>query len=517
MKLTWALALLSAFSVSTFAQNKPLFPVLACPAVGDEFEKMISKLDSIKTSIREDANCRNVQLKVDDLQKLVTDDRQRIMDIVGNAQGAPLSADQTLAVKNYAESVTKKVAALNDLFSQSNYCFKDDNPDNQLSSLAGFVGEAANLVGSVSGPWGTPIALAGNVIAGFMTGLDQIFKSRAGYDFDKSEQWVSYVQSLCTYHGYREQIEHLLNPKGRLAQLQSLKNKLDFQIEVMGRDCSDCREIMDTYSAHPGASPDSLTDQLAAQIAKANNSNAKPYGSYMLQSLGLRDWATSEMKRVQKESASYWSDAAGRHLLTKAKNDIEEFLIGKQGAKFLSHGVSNARTDYSNFMFTVGREGRQVYASMVRNHRELLNGRVDGVAWSSPIELFRALIIEPLDWNLLPASQQRDELQFVWTHFRDQSLDSLRTSVASTQMVQSFCSFFKHSGFYSPAIRSQCNGIYFKRQIEDQNALMSELIEANIDMGPLNGTFKAENEAVEESLTPIDAILKEIEIRAIGK
>src|SRR4051812_44620193 len=97
-----------------------LFRVLECPAVGDEYEKMVSRLDSIKASIREGANCANVSLQVKSLEDLVATDRSAVMAIVDGSKDQALTDDQAKQVRDYAENVTKKVAALSDLFLHNN-------------------------------------------------------------------------------------------------------------------------------------------------------------------------------------------------------------------------------------------------------------------------------------------------------------------------------------------------------------------------------------------------------------
>ena len=208
-----------------------LYQVAQCPAIGEDYERMVAKLDTIKAAIKDTGNCKHVTLAVDTLQKLLDEDRQKAIDIVDKSSEAGLSKEDSEFIKKYAEGLTKKVASLSDLFLHSNQCFAEDAPD-PLSSLSGIVGEASSLIGSVAGPWGAPIALAGNIIAGFLSGLNEVMNSRAGYDFSKRDQWMSYVQNLCTYHTYREQVESLLDPVGRLSQLRTLQAKLEAQIEV---------------------------------------------------------------------------------------------------------------------------------------------------------------------------------------------------------------------------------------------------------------------------------------------
>lgn len=508
-----AIVLLGLVLSSPAFAGQPLFSTLACPAIGEEYGKMIAKLDAIKASVKRDANCDQVALKVKSLEDLVGKDRDAVLDIFDKAQGQALTPEQSKTVRDYAENVTKKVAALNDLFSQANFCFKDDKADQQLTSLAGFVGEAANMVGSLSGPYGAPIALAGNVVAGFLTGLDQVLKTRAGYDFSKRPEWVSYVQNLCTYHSYREQIEHLLDPRGRIQKLQTLKAKLDAQIDTMARDCAECRAIVNEYQSRSGASEPELANLLASQIRSADTQFAKPYGSYMLQSLGLRDWATTEITRVQRESSSYWADASGRYQLTQAKADIEQFLIEREAPKFVAFGTRRARADFGAFTSMVNGEGRTLYYTLTRANAEMLAGRMDNRSWYDPVSIFRALVIQPLDWGKIAEGTAREEAQYAWARFHDQSLNLFRTALASTQVVQSFCSFFKHAGLYSPSLRNTCGLPDFNEQVAQQTKLTAELDRAGVSLGPLNGG-ELPGDGTSD---PIEAILRAIDSRGVGR
>jgi hypothetical protein len=51
----------------------------------------------------------------------------------------------------------------------------------------------------------------------------------------------------------------------------------------------------------------------------------------------------------------------------------------------------------------------------------------------------------------------------------------LRRAQTSTQVVQSFCSFFKHSGQYSPALRQHCASQTMSELIKNENAVEAEI------------------------------------------
>lgn len=512
------------FAVNAHAGNltsqvNQIFPVLQCPAVTEEFATMISKLETIKTSIKATANCQNVVLQVDSLQKLLDDDRQKVLDIVSSSQEQGLTAEQSKIVKDYAEGLTKKVASLNDLFLNSNQCFSEDANKNQLASLAGFVGEASQLVGSVSGPWGAPIALAGNVVAGFLTGLDAVLKSRAGYDFDNRAQWLSYVQNLCTYHSYREQIAHLIDPAGRIHELKVLKGKLEAQISAMTNSCEECRTIASNFNSQSTLlNVQSMRELVDKEVRAADAKFSKPYGSYTLQNLGLRDWVTGEIKRMEKEAAGEWGNASGQYILTRAKDEIEDFLIRREAPKFLDFQVARGLSDYYAFRGFVADEGQGLYNSILQTNTGALTATVPRGWGTDPISYFNALILNPIHWDKLIQTEAGQDLQFSWNHFRAQSLLALRTSQTTTRVAQSFCSFFKHTDQYNSDIRSACANPQFKDLVAQQTQLDQEIGKAKA-WSPSLTTLEAEPIVADDAnlaMDAVEALTKTIELRGVG-
>ncbi len=495
------------------------FPVLQCPKVGEEFEKMISKLESVKSAIRNNANCKNVELQVKSLEDLVVKDRQEVMDIVTKTQSESLTEEQSKKVRAYAENVTRKVAALNDLFMRTNQCFEEDNAGKQISTLAGFVSEASGLVGSLSGPWGAPIALAGNVIAGFLTGMDQILKSRAGYDFSKPDHWAGYVQNLCTYHSFRDQIDHLLDPQARIAKLKELKFKLELQISMFTSTCRECETIERTFNARvPGPPAETEMFTLNSEAETADRHFPKPVGSYTLQNLGLRQWTIREIARVEREAQTYWSDVTGRTLLYRAKEDIEQFLLAKEAPRFLNYQVGQSRKDYYNFQNFQSGTGRDLYNQLENLNPAALTRKVKFSGWTAndPLEMFRALVVSAVNVEVLPRTAAGEDVRFSLDYFRAQSMVRLRTAQTSAAVAQSFCSFFRHSGRYSPAIRSACMNPALSEVVATENQLESELRAANVQTEAARPLAVQPDFETSYSLNKVDALIRAIEFRSEG-
>ncbi len=516
--LIFAFTSISALATGTNPDLGKMFPVLQCPAVGEEYASMIGKLETIKTSIKDKGNCKNVELQVDTLKKLLDDDRQKVLDIVAKGKDVPLSEVDSDLVRKYAESLTKKVASLNDLFLNGNQCFSEDASGKQLGALAGFVGEASTLIGSVAGPYGVPIALAGNVIAGFLTGLDQVLKSRAGFDFSKRDQWQSYVQNLCTYNSFRGQIDHLLDPGTRIEKLKVLRTKLENQLAAMSGQCSECQKIAEMVQQAPGADAATIMQLVGSDVAAADQQFAKPYGTYTVQNIGLRNWATQEIDRMEAEAATEWGNASGQYLLTRAKQQIEDFLMTREAPQFLNFQVKQALADSRQFTIYINQNGREIYSGIEQIDPKAITYPVTfGWTTTDPLEVFRSLVLRPINWEALPANDVVSEAHDSWANFRATSLLNLRTSQTTAKVAQAFCSFFKNTEQYSSAIRAQCSAPDFKALVIQQVGLdkeISQIKHTDIQQSRLINPAVLDRQVFAKD--PIDSITKTIEARAIG-
>ena len=463
---------LAAFSVhaepSTRASELDLyklFPVLQCPSIGDEYEALVEQLTAIKASVKDGANCSQVNQRVASLEQLITTDREAVLNIVNNLNGANLTAEQATIVRKYAEDVTKKVASLQELFLKTNACFKDDQAGSKLESLSGFVNEAAQLISHLSGPWGTPIAIAGNIVAGFLTGMDQVLKSRTGYDFSKRAQWTNYVQNLCTFHALKEHIDHLLNPEDHLTRLRILQTRVNAQIgSLNGRP---------DESAQP-----------PQQQSPDHSEVAALKGFYLLQALGVKEWVKNEIDRVQKESQTFWAGVSGRHVLGQAKEEIEQFLIYRQGPRFLQSQLDQTHSDYISFVDYSKTEGLPLYLRLEKASRESLNRVLSYIFWVNPLDVFETLVIEPIHWEKLADPADAGSLRYQWNSFKSGSLNRLHLAEASLNVHAAFCSFFKNSQRYDSNLRQVCESAQANQLAVNLRDLNQQLIKAQIEIAP---------------------------------
>lgn len=526
--------------------SEPITPAVQCPAIGEEYEKMVAQLENIKTSIKDTANCKNVTMQVDDLKKLLDTDRAKVQAILDKAQanpsntatpapgttpfpgtapvpGAPpaapvqISGEDAQILRAYSEAMTKKVAGLMDIFVNSNQCFQEDTQPNRIGMLAGLVGDASSLVGTVAGPYGVPIALAGNLIAGFMAGLQDVLNSRAGYDFNKRTDWANYVQNLCTYHSFRDQIDHLLSPGQRSSEITRFNQSLEKQISQMSKVCPECQQMENNFQ--PNANPDQAIAANSGLVKAANSRFSVPIGSYMLQSLGLRDWIRQELDRMARESAGEWGSASGQYVLIRAKESIEDFLIRMEAPKFLQFQTTQALTDYNEFLDFSSSEGRNLYQAIQQLNPKVITQPIGRMGWSyDPLAYFNSLILSPLNWDILPQNDSASDLLYSWNHFKANSLLNLHTSETTARVALSFCAFFRRTNQYNSTIRSICTAKPFKGLIENYTAMEAKL-ESNVqtkqDVIPAGLSEYFIDRDPKYSENSIEALIRTVEERKI--
>lgn len=510
--LKLAILLFSTVSAMTVTASEPLFPVLQCPSIGQEYEQLVAKLDALKAAIKSDANCKDVTLKIEEMQSKMSRDRELIVGLVEKGSNSNLSEAEARAVRDYAEDITKKVATLQDLFMQTNQCFAEDKREDSLKVLGSFVGEAATWVSSLAGPWGTPIAIAGNVIAGFLTGMDQIFRTRAGYDFTDRSQWQSYVTNLCTFYTYQDQIDHLLNPQVRAQKLEKMMEAIDHQIDKVGHSCKECGTIQAEMQNSPVLDESEWLNRLAGPIASADNAFGTPLGSLTAQFMGIQNWIRAEILRIEKESQSYWGDVSGRHVLRLANNQLSGFLVDNQAPKFFQAQVQYSRTAYAKFLNFSRSEGYSIYdwiAQVVYKHK---GERLESLRWTRPNEIFTKVLAADLEWNKLPNDETVDMARYRLKQFREKGLELLDDTRTSVDVLRSFCSFFKYSGQYSRPISQTCTDRNLQNMIAEQDQIVKVLKEMSIYVsGPKNRFLNPEDYPnVKFSLNRIDALEKKI-------
>jgi hypothetical protein len=441
MKKTSLFVIALLASQTAYATEEP-FKMLRCPAVPQVYTQMITDLSLLKTAIKRDAACAPVQGEVNSLSSLLNERRQEVVDLMEKSKKEPLTEKDLGVVKKYLEDVTKKVFSTADLLSRNDNCFSSDNQALGLSDLASITLDASALASSVAGPWSAPISLGGQAIAGIMQGLDKVMKNKRGYDFSKVEQRQSYVQSLCAYYNYRQDIDHLLFPDQRVAQLQDLRHTLTTNLNGMVANCPECRQINDM--ATKGNSPAEINN-----LANSANSAYKmPLGSLTVKTITSLNWVRGELNRLAQDMEG--NASVGRDLVSEIKADIEGFLFDKEAPQFVRFQNNKAMDLFGEFRSYSIREGE----NLLYTASEYVSQPIPNLYQMDELDVIAQ--VKALR-TPLTAKGQNGLLGRV-SEYERRTSDLLARTKLAMEVQLAYCDFFQRAGLYTSSVQYACEG-----------------------------------------------------------
>ena len=458
-------AMAMSWTLGAHALGTPWFyrpdKILTCPSVGTPYKALLDDLENLKTSIRAGANCNNV-IKVIDATKLNPDIRAKFLELIEKSKTEPLTNEEGKMIATYVENITENVGTLIDLFANGSQCFADDKKAaDKIASLVGFINEASRLAGSVAGPWGAPIAIGGRVVAGLVAGINEIVKARAGFDYSDPKGWRAYVDNLCSYYEYREQIDALLNPQKKAAELEQLAGTLDKMINSMTERCDDCKDVVSMFEKNAKFDPTVVISLTKPLVTKIDKSYQKPIGSYTLQASGLKQWAISQRERVLADANEFMPDSSGKYLLVQAKKDLDNLLFIKESPKFLSFQYKAAAGQLSQIRDFLRNNGIGLYQDIINLAPEL---NVTADSWNGPSDqqLFDFLINKDIPWEKLERANQANaeyvgDLKNALVSFQVDIKDRIEAYRITIGAYDSFCQFFRLSGNFNSGIRKVCS------------------------------------------------------------
>lgn len=440
---------------------------LQCPTVGKDYSQMISDLHALQDKIKNDANCGKLVENLEKIGRLSGDRRTAFLDTVAKINKGETIQDKVMEnnVIKYAEDMTVAAGSLATLLAQSDQCFGKQDLSTSLFTLSAFVNEASTLVSTVAGPWGPALAVGGKVVAGFLSGVDRFLKSLPGYDFKDKKDWQGYVETLCTFHEQQDEVYALIHPDAAINDLNKLNARLEVQLRSLLNTMPEADELYSTFQARDNKGLELLTQK----INEASNSLD---GLKAVRLMTAQKWILDRITSIELESKDPL--APGQYLVQKQRDEIEEFLIAKQGPKFIDFQIKEARralNDLENFVFY---QGFPLYHQV----KQLTEKPEDA----------RPIFIHPEPSEVIKTLVQLDERQFYGkgtyenqlysslVYFKRELGKKWDAVSISYGVKASFCTFFERAGYYSFNIQYSCTS----RGANQVEAAMANYVEMGL-------------------------------------
>lgn len=446
-RLVTLLLLLS--STLSFAAE-PASDVLKCPAIPEEYSKMLTELKSLKSSIKQVANCEPIQQDVRKLEELLGDRRREVAELIKKNKTEALSDYEQEIIRTYVEEVTTKVFSTIELLNRNNYCFSEDKQKFDFSSLASITLDATALLKNFSGPWAAPINLGGNVVASIFQGLDKLVKSRRGYDFANIEHRENFVSSMCTYYNFRQDVDKLLYPEKNLEQLENLEQSLSSQLDSIQKNCPECKEIARIDKQLGRLGDAAGFHQMNSLMTRVDSQFVRPLGMYTIRGLTTQRWLAKEVDRVREERRAE-AFHIGRDLISEVRSDLDRFLFEREAPSFIrwqSERAFNLVRDFSAFVKKDGQSLMLQVASEMRSFPEELHRFDEGQTID-----FLAAALKPM------RERGKNDLAARIQAFGRRSLDLFDSAVVAYNVQANYCNFFKHAEVYSQELQYACDSM----------------------------------------------------------
>lgn len=319
------------------------FPIAECPSISKRYTDLTDKLAQIKKSIRETTNCKDEQLSFDGFAKLVNEDRQEFLKLTAKGTVSLLSEEENKKIAQYIENVTKMGGQITDLILGS-HCFKDDKKNTiTVDVVASLITEATGALKNIKGPVGAAVSLTGRMTSTLITSLDKVVRSRTAYDFADSDQRKNFIQTMCSYAGFRHEINEISRVDATMAELTRLANAYQTQLNDIYKDCAECKEMAVQYFKDYHKDETYVRDnseiqkKFATQIGQANDRFVEPIGFQTVVAMRSLVWTQDQMWRVEKNLNDLGD--VERDRVVQMQDVLEEFLFEKWHPKLIEYYV----------------------------------------------------------------------------------------------------------------------------------------------------------------------------------
>lgn len=446
------------------------YPVLNCPQANEFSQNMLTKLQELKAAIKKEANCENVETDISSLSQLVTKDKDTFLQLVTKGANGGLTDTESDTVKNYVSTLTSTTSSLLQVITGNGACFDEDKKANSLSFISSLIGEGSKLL-SILDPTGGTIAIAGNVLSGFIKGLENIKK--VGYNFKEHEQRAAYNEALCALYDYKKEFDQYLYADTQIKRLLYLDYLLESQIRVVTDNCPECSDLQVRIASLNDRMlrqgdltlvedwPEVEEQDFASAAESINDLYTKDLGTYVYRSSKSRRWIKYRVETLK--NAHFEADLNIQYALEQLE-DIENFMISRQAPKFLKYEIQLANKLKSELINLVIMEGSQFMHQAIRELKmappqDLFNSGANGLG--HPMALMDTGDIFPilnyLERSLNKYSRAQDKARLMT--FLGQTDRAIKKFVSAAQNSIRYCNFFMYSQYWYPhSVANVCEG-----------------------------------------------------------
>lgn len=453
--------------VSEDTKNKGYaeYPVLQCPKTSDQMKNILKRVNTLKDSIKKDANCKSTE---DDtiagtkkLSALVGDQRKEFLALMQKGQSEGLNDQEQNKIQTYVSNLMTTTDTLVKVLTGNDGCFKEDKKASSLSFITSLIGESSKILSLIGGPAiaGT-VAIASNVVTGFLEGMKSIQENRVGFRFDQYEQREAYSESLCSLFEYKKEMRSFLFPQNTIQSLKKLSSTLAKQLEILMANCPECNEIASRVKSLESAGKPrseiwskSFEEDIKRLAAEINKKYVRPLGTHTYRSLRTTAWINERIAALNDNTIQ--ADLGLQQVVTQIA-DIETFMVEQQSSTFFYYQIEDARKNYDELLARMSGISGRLLRELNQPFPPLKSKSAYFVGDTNASESYMIGLNDAYD---LVDRIGRARIEALV----EQIDSSMSKAVVSAGVIDRYCSFFLNARWFNRTIERECENPSYKQ------------------------------------------------------
>lgn len=440
-----------------------------CPVSHPEYKKVLTELKDIQSRVAAQSQCQEFVVDIKEMTNLLSQKRKGFFETINSNRDQLVSPEAAQNLQTYASEISEKALGLINyvansedasmteaLFGTKRCLLSEDVKYDVISRASSLVYETSNLLSMVSGPYGAPIAIGGNVLAGVIKGIGTYLDKKNSFDFTSLDKRIFFADTLCLYYQYQVEIDKLTNPEKTLSNYEKLDQHLDQKLNELASTCPECKNIIDNTPL--GTSVD------ASAVKSINSLYAEPLGSHTKHAFETKNWLNTELQRF-RGIIDFPTQGIESSEIQYINLKISKFLFEMSSPDFLKWYLRHFN-EYNNKLDSS-------IKTLVQNLQPLWGNLSKYVVKSSyPPEVSTSAIPLLYVADHVPKYKTNPTHKYNFTEvYRTWKLQE-----STLNIVDEYCTFLKDSGNYPKSVLKTCESTSLK-DYKDQLAWLAVGIE----------------------------------------
>lgn len=458
-----------------------------CPVSHPEYKKVLTELKDVQSRISSQSQCKEFSIDIKAMTELLTTKRKGFLDTINANKDKLLSPEATKGLQDYSSEVSEKALSIIDyvanneggsisesLFGTNRCILKESDKYDLISRTSSVVYEASNLLSLVSGPYGAPIAIGGNILAGVIKGVGTYLDKKKTFDFDDLDKRIFFSDTLCLYYQYQVEIDQLIHPQQTLDSFKKLDAHLRDKLSTLSEKCPECKELISQLQ-------NGAVDN--ARIKEIDSKYSEPWGSHTKHAFDTLIWLKDQITKFSS-IVNFPTHGIESSEIQFINVNISKFLFELSAPQFLDW-----------YLYNFDKVEKKLASSVQTTVKNLDSHWINTFMYQHMISAYPQVPVAVTPLLYVADNNPKYATNPTFNYDFTELYRTWKLMESTQDIVEEYCNFFKQSSNYPKSIKSKCEGKKIKQssdttgwyavgmelaRSEMQNPLVLDFYEVNI-------------------------------------